>query len=474
MFLLLSLALAAPRDDLVTPDVLPAWAGRSGDAQVDGPWWTTFGDPGLTRLLEAALVANRDMRAAWARAEQSRISSRTAVAPLLPQASFEASANLAPTASRGFQFGGLGGLPGAEEPPKTYWTGQAAFQASWELDVFMKNTQGMRASRFDAMAAEGDRDAAVQAFATRLAEGYFDLVTAHQRAAIVQRQIETTSALLEIVELRYANGDASAVDVLQQRQQAASVRAQLPIALAAVTQLQQQLAVALALPPATVVDGVAPALPAVPPLPDAGVPGDLILARPDLRAAESRIDATHARHANAVRQLLPTVRVTGQAGWQFFDETELKSQTFWGAGASLSVPLFAGGRTHAGIGAARAGEFAAVHSYTQLAANAVLEVESALVLDQRRSEQVAATVDQEEAARLAWEEARAQYVAGIGNYLALLTAQTTHMQAELALLDARRQHLSARVQLHDALGGQWTDAVADAFDRGDRAPVRTP
>lgn len=456
---LLSLAFASPRDALVGPDALPAWASPSGEVRVDTAWWTSFGDPGLVQVMESALASNRDLAAAVARARASRAQAATALAPLLPTVSFDASAQLAPTASRGFQFGGLPSF-GDEEPPATYTTGQAAFTAGWDVDLFLRNQQALAASRHDAAASEGDRDAAVLAFATRVAEGYFDVITARLRVGLVEQQVQSTASLLEIVELRYQAGDASAVDVLQQRQTAASARSQLPLARANARALEHQLAVALSLPPSTVVPAVAEQLPDLPPVPDAGLPADLVLNRPDLVAAEERIDAASARHANAVRRLLPTVRLSGTAGWQFFYETETKTQTFWNAGAQVSVPLFGGLATQNGIRSTRSLEHAAVHAYTQLAANAVLEVENGLVLEASRRAQLEALDEQLAAAGSALQEAREQYVRGIGSYLALLTAQNTHYTAQLAHLDARRQLLSARVQLHDALGGTWASDTA--------------
>lgn len=459
---LVTTAFAGPRADLVRPDVLPDWSRDSGTVQLDGPWWESFGDPGLTRLMGEALRSNRDLRAGYQRAQATAAAGRQSFSAVLPTLSFDANAQLAPSAARGFQFGGLS-VPGQPEPPKTYWTGSAAFVAGWEPDIFLKNAENIRASIHDSAAAEGDRDAQTLAFATQVAQSYFDLVTARMQVEIIQRQIEATNALLEIVELRYQTGDATAVDLLQQRQQAASSRAQLPLAQVQVTTLEQQLAVALALPPATFVEGVAERLPELPDRPDAGVPADLILNRPDLKAAEARLDASTARKNAAIRQLLPTLRLQGQVGWQAFNQTELLTQSFWTAGATVSIPLFQGGRNQNGIRSARAGESANVHAYTQLAANAVLQVESALVLENQRRAHFEATSEQEQAARQAWDEARAQYLAGVGNYLALLTSQTTLQVAELAKLESRRQLLSARVQLHDALGGTWITPIADAF-----------
>jgi NodT family efflux transporter outer membrane factor (OMF) lipoprotein len=453
-------AFAAPIDDRVGPEALPAWATPSGTVQLESDWWTTFADPGLVEVMQTALARNRDLAAAFARTAAADANATGALAPLLPTVSAAANATVAPTESLGFQFGGLPTAPGQAEPPKAYWSGQATLNASWDLDLFLRSQANASASRHDAAAAAGDRDAAVLAFATRVAEGYFDVITARERVRLTERQVADATALLEIVEMRYQAGDAASVDLLQQRQSAARTRAQLPLARATAKALEHQLAVALSLPPATQVPAVANELPDLPPLPDAGVPADLVLNRPDLRAAEERIASATDRRRNAVRSLFPTVRLTGTAGWQFFDLVEYSDQTFWNAGGSLSVPLFGGGRTQATIRAARATEHAQVHAYTQLAANAVLEVENALVNETHRALHREAVEEQTVAARAALDEAREQYVRGVGNYLALLTAQNTRDAAELALLDSHRQLLSARVQLHDALGGAWVDAMS--------------
>ncbi|MCA9493217.1 MAG: TolC family protein, partial [Myxococcales bacterium] len=185
MIALLALALAGPLDEKVGPDALPAWATPSGEARVEGAWWVTFGDPGLTQIMGAALASNRDLRAAFARAEASHSQVQGSASALMPRVTFDANASVAPTASRGFQFGGIPTLPGQPEPPKTYTTGQAALNASWDVDLFLRNQQTLAASRHDARAADGDRDAAVLAFATRVAEGYFDVIASRLRVGIV-------------------------------------------------------------------------------------------------------------------------------------------------------------------------------------------------------------------------------------------------------------------------------------------------
>lgn len=458
--LILTTAFGGVRDELVRTDAIASWATPAGQGDSES-WWRRFDDPSLTKIVEQAVVANRDLQAAAARADASKAQATGSLAPLIPTVSFDASWNLSPTAARGFQFGGIPTLPGQPEPPKTYWTASAAFQAGLEIDMFLKNASNYQASRFDAQAARGDRDAQVLAYTTRVVQGYLDVVLAKQRVALVQQQLDAHEKLLELMQLRYDSGDASASELLQQRQVVAGARAQLPLAEGTLQTLRYQLAVGLSLPPTTQIP-VADALPGVPELPDAGVPADLIFNRPDLRAAESRMDAARSRKAVAIKQMLPTLQLNGQAGWQGFHETETTWQEFWGVGASVHVPLI-GGRSVPNIQANRSNEAAAVHSYTQLAANAVLEVESALVNAQNRAAHREAIEGQTEAADLAWQEAEEAYLNGIGSYVLLLNARNTKDNAELALLDSHRQLLQAHIQLHDALGGSWPSRIGETL-----------
>ena len=120
--ILLAMAWAAtPTDELVKPDILPAWSTESGEAKVTGRWWTSLSDPTLDRLMDEALNTNRDLAAAFARARVADASADGNRSFLMPSVSFDVGGQIAPTASRGFQFGGFN-IPGTPEPPKTFCT----------------------------------------------------------------------------------------------------------------------------------------------------------------------------------------------------------------------------------------------------------------------------------------------------------------------------------------------------------------
>lgn len=460
-----------------TPEVLDLRGEVYAEA-VQGPasevaWWETLGSSELDALMAAALGGgNFDALAAWSRVEQADAIARQNLANLFPTATFDFAVNTQPLNAFGFQAqlqgaaSGAAGAPGGVvAAPTLVNTGSAQFNASWPIDLFGRSFLTWRASRFDALATEGDREATLVALATRVAEAWLDVVAANRRLDVLDAQLVAQESLLELIQLRYEHGTSSAVEVLQQRQQVSALRSQVPGARSVQRTRSQQLAVLVGRLPSEV-RVAQDALPEPPPTPATGIPAELVTRRPDLRAASRRIDAAHARKVAAVRALLPSLRLTAQAGWQGAElGGDLGTTDVWSVGGALSVPLFQGGRTLAGMKAARAGEDLSVYQYNGALLTAVGEVEGALTLEQERRLQLSAATEQSSAANAAYDNARDRYLAGLDSYTTVLTAWNALQQAELSLLLAQRDLLGARVQLHDALAGAWTTTVAVGGDR---------
>ncbi len=464
------------------------------------PWWQALGDPQLERLVEEGLGGNNDVGAAWARVRQAQAGTGSALAPLLPSASFDVSANGQPAAQSAFcQVGAIDFGPSAfeliaplyqlvgdladgqpldpaalpelpqTEAPAAFdfcWTGSALFNVGWQVDAFGRGLLAHRAARFDADAARGDRDAQALAVSTQIAEAYLDVVAANHQVEIVQEQLDAQQALLEVIELRFEQGSATALDVLQQRQTVAGTEALLPSARIVQRTRGASLAVLLGRAPDGVPE-VGAALPETPELPATGMPADLLDNRPDLRAASARLGSATARKRSAVRSLLPTLRLQANAGWQFADSNEFSSIEAWSVGGTLSVPLFNGGATHAAIRQSKAVEDASVYAWNQAVLGALRDVESAMVSDTEQAARHAAVQRQAVAADQAMQESTERYLAGLDSYLSVLASQNADLGAELSELQAHRDRLSARIQLHTSLGGRWTDDIVSPSGSGE-------
>ncbi|TVQ90246.1 MAG: TolC family protein [Deltaproteobacteria bacterium] len=415
------------------------------------PWWDRMGDERLSAYVHEALGRNPDLNRSRALVRQADGGRIAALAGFAPTLSAGGTTTIAPLESLGFGFG----LPFPPDAPKTYVLGGATVNANLQVDAFGGGVASYRAASQDLQASRADLEGASLSIATLVSEAYYDQVVANARVRVIERQIQSNQELLEVLQLRYEGGEATALDVLQQRQQLASTLAQLPTAKLLSDTAGQRLAVLLgrlptALPPA------ADALPDPPPDVPVGAPIDLIEHRPGLRAAAARTQSARDRRWSAKAALLPTLGVQGTTGYQFIDRGEFFDQTYWNAGANFTVPIFNGGRTYGGLRQAQATFDAQAAAFEGALLAAVMEVEMALAQERRQRESVEALGTQLDAAQQAYDAAKDQYFGGLTPYLNVQAALGRLQAAELSLLQGRRDLLSARISLHEALGGPWT------------------
>lgn len=433
----------------------------ASDPIPEEPWWSRMGDDQLLAYVNEALSQNPDLNRSRALVRQADGGRIAALAGFSPTLSAGGQTTVAPLDSLGFGFG----LPFPPDAPKTYVLGGATVNANLQVDAFGGGVASFRAASKDLQASRADLDDVSLSVATLVSEAYYDRVVANARVRIIQEQIRSNEELLEVLQLRFEGGEATALDVLQQRQQLASTVAQLPTAQLLADNAGQRLAVLLGrlptrLPPA------ADELPDPPSELQIGAPIDLIENRPGLRAAAARTQSARDRRWSAKAALLPTIGVQGTTGYQFIDRGEFFDQTYWNAGANFTVPIFNGGRTFGGLRQAQATYDAQSAAFEGALLAAVLEVEAALARERRQRESVEALRAQLTAAEQAYDAAREQYFGGLTAYLNVQAALGRLQAAELSLLQGRRDLLSARIALHEALGGPWTT------DLGQTGPER--
>ena len=449
LLLLLGLAQAVEPIDIS--------AGEQFSLQVDGvvgaaPWWTSLEDPLLTAAIDEGVGKNGNLGGAWGRIQQADAIAIQTFSALLPAASFDLSLNSAPC-------NGCTSLPPTFQPapnePELLHNGSALFVAGWQVDIFGRQTAAWRAAALDSRAAKTDREGSEIAIAGLIAEAYLDVITATERVTLIETQVGAQENLLELITLRYEQGTASGLDVLQQRQALAATQALLPDARILKRMRGQQLSALVGRTPNNPLD-VADGLPVPTDAPATGSPADLVGNRPDIQSADRRMAANRARVTSAQLGLLPSLTLQANAGWTALWISDRTNDTTYGFGGVMSIPLFAGGARHGAIRQARAGRDIATHSYNQTVLDALADVEGRLVTDDEKRKKLDAVTRQEQAAREAYAESRDRYLEGLDAYVVVLTSQNAQQSAELARLQAHRDAIGARIQLYGALGGPWT------------------
>jgi len=183
--------------------------------------------------------------------------------------------------------------------------------------------------------------------------------------------------------------------------------------------------------------------------------------RPDVRIAERNLAADTARVGIAIADLFPHVTFTGSVGALAPTVDALRDS---GNGTRLVAPgiswaAFDLGRVYTRIKASRAQTEVALAEYQQKVLEALQDTEDALVTHARSREQLLHLSDAASASDRAVELAKVRYESGATDFLEVLDAERTALQAQDALALSRTQTATSLVSVYKALGGGWEQGV---------------
>jgi len=262
------------------------------------------------------------------------------------------------------------------------------------------------------------------------------------------------------VERRYEGGLTSILDLRQARRILAQTESTLPSLRQELGIRQQKLAVLSGQYPETRSARTQPEdyfkLPS--PIPP-GLPSDLLLRRPDIRAAEANLRALNAKIGVAKGNRFPKITLTGNFGYSSgeLDQLFMPGSSLWNIAFGVLQPIFDAGRLKAGQRAAEAQFQQGLADYARTVLTAFSEVESALLTREEQLEKRGKMLTFLAEARGTQKVAENRYDRGLVGYLTVLDAQQARFQAEESLVLVELTILSNRVTLHRALGGGWGD-----------------
>lgn len=419
---------------------------RIVSAEVPEPtWWRAFQDPELDALIEQAQTANLDVKRAVARVDQARALFADARLDRFPRVATSADY------SRGSaRAPGLGRVE----------TQQAdiGFDAGWEIDLFGRVRHGIESAKADADAFRADlRDVQVTV-AAEVARNYLELRGAQARRAVAEVNASTQRETLRLTSVRRTLGYGDPVDVESARERLAATEALVPPLVTIEKHAAQRLAVLTGRRPGALDAELATSPKAQPGRATrlaVGDVSDLLRNRPDVRAAERRLAAETARTGVATADLFPRVRVAGFVGLLSGDISSLfrGGSGAWSIAPSITWPGFdiAGARARLRGQTARGEESLAV--YQQVVLRAIEDLQDALTTYKQRQSELASLAVRVDAGRRAAELARLRYREGDIDFLRVLDAERTRLQAEDALTQAQTSANTDVVAIYKALGG---------------------
>jgi len=431
---------------------LPAPSTRpsSNDpVEFDAGFWRHLGDTTLTRLTEEALRANLDVRAAQARVRQARASRSRAALDLTPEGIV--SGGYTRRRFAGASFPGISG----RLPDEDVW--DAGFDAAWEIDVFGRLRNNLRAQDAFVAASREDLRAVLVALSAELARAYFELRGAQEQLAVAERNAENQRRTLALTRDRLDAGRGSAFDTERALAQLSITLASIPTRQAQVAAAQYRIGVLVGRSPTAVAAELGP-VGGQPSLPDTvvvGSPDSITRHRPDVAAAERFAAAQSSLASSARSEYLPRLSVGGSAGLTAGEFGGLgdNGSFRYAVGPVLSWPLLNLGRVRTDVSAARAREDEARAQYGQVVLAAVEEVETALARYHASRTRVDQLEQASAASERAAELARMRFTEGVTDFLQVLDAERTQLESQDLLAQGRTEAGTAYAALYKALGG---------------------
>ncbi len=402
-------------------------------------WWTTFEDPELNALVDSALSKNLDLAVTWQQFRAAEAVVRREGADRYPQVDF--------------------GAQNAVRFPKPDFAGgenvQFGVSANYEVDLWGRIRNSVLAENYRASASLADYQAAALSLSAELTLAWYRLLAARSQLALAREQIATNENIVKLIRARFGGGQVRAVDILRQTQLLEATRNQRIFFEINVALLENQLAVLLGRPPQKDLALETDSLPALPPLPDTGLPMDLIRRRPDVQQAYLQLLAADRDLASAVRSQYP--RLFAQTSGQFRanDFQTLLDEWAYNLAGNLVAPLFYGGRLRAEADRNRAVKEQQLNNYGQTVLIAFREVEDALIREQKQAERLDVLERRLDLAQKTNAQLRNEFLNGLSVYLDVLLGLDQEQQLRRDFIDARLEQLEIRIALYRSLAGSF-------------------
>lgn len=400
-------------------------------------WRELFTDPKLQALIETGLQNNTDLNIARLKVTEAEATLMTSRLAYLPSISFEPSGTLRSVDGNAMT--------------KSY---DIAASASWEVDIFGKLTNAKRGAKAALEQSEAYRQAVQTQLIATIANSYYSLLMLDAQLDISERTAANWGENVRAMKALKAAGDATELAVAQSEASKLSVDASIASLRQQIDQMENTLTALLGIAPQKI-DRTTIGEQRFPTELAAGVPLQLLQRRPDVRQSEAALaQAFYATNA-ARAAFYPSITLSGSAGWTNAAGAAITNPGQWlfTAVGSLVQPLFNRGKNIANLRIVKAQQEEALLSFRQSLLDAGTDVNNALI--QWQTARQRQQIDQQQILSLEStvrsSELLMQYSSQ--NYLEVLTARQTLLQAELTAVSDRFDEIQGVINLYHALGG---------------------
>lgn len=420
------------------------------------PWWLLFDDPILSALEEKVKCDNQNLHIAFARYQKARALTQVARSVLYPSVFAIGNANRQHTSER------------VANPNRNTSYGDVllGLNLNYEVDLWGRVRNLVAAAESRAQASAADLAGVVLSMQTELALNYFALRGNEAAQKVLDKTVSAYQKGLYITKKRYSGGVSPIADVDEATTQLENAKTKATELRLEHSQLEHAIAVLVGEIPANFVMPKSQ-VPMKKVLVGTDLPSTLLERRPDIIAAEQRVQAANYEIGVATAAFFPQINLTSLVGFQSASLGNLfsKPSLFWSLGPPTALAvikplanlvLFDGGKLRGLLNRAKAGYHETVANYRQTVLSAFQEVEDSLVAIHRLDEENLSQSRATAAAQRSLNQAFDRYNGGIVNYLNVVVNENLALQAELGSVSIATRRQLASVYLIKALGGGWS------------------
>ncbi len=430
--------------EFILPDAFILEGGSEERSPLE--WWQAFESEELNALEERALSSlftddkksgNFDMQLAFLRLDQTAYSFyRSFASGHIPSITYSSSMG-------GDRYSNVDDVLDS---------GKLSFSLSYEFDLWGKVAAATLADRKSYKASYEDVLTTILTISGNVATTYIDILSARAEIKMYEEQMKLNTSVLEMQKTRFAHGQVTSLDLLQQQANVLKSESEKPVLIEKERALLASLAILMGELPTTPIEITEKQLPKLPPLPETGVPVDLLINRPDVRAAYLRLEASDLDLSVAKLVYFPNIRLSASDAFNLLDLPSALAEWSLNFAASISGIVFDGGTRRASRLSAKAATEEAAVNYVKTVANALNEVNTALMAEITQVNYIENLKQQLDLQERASKEALNRYMLGTDTFSRYLSQIQSLQTLQGTLLKEEASLLKLRITLYKSLG----------------------
>lgn len=455
-YLLASCALLGPKYQEPNIDKPNNWKSSSINAVSESTniaelaWWKKFNDPQLNQLIESALTNNNDLQSAMGNMLQAQSSLRQVEMGWVPTIGLSAGTGLGGMST----YGSSNTMP-MQNGYQTFNSNSLMVMPTYTLNVFEQIKQGQIAKLNLEMQTQAKNSVRLGVI-TQVANSYFTLLGLHKQLALQEQTLSDAEALNKSFETKYKYGSTSDTSLEGMGQFLATIRANIPMIKANITQTENALQVLTNSNPSSIklnntFDNISTKN-----IVPVNLPSEVLKTRPDVVMSEYQLKLANANIGAATAQFFPSISLTSPLGQGNMELGNLFNggANFWMTQLNATMPFFNLG-LYAEIDKAKAGYYTAYYNYINTVRTAFSQVDNGLSKNDSLTSNFAQKGEAVRRATNIYNISMKQYKLGSVAYSDTIGNKLNIDYAKSQQNDIKIQQLQSLVNLYQALGGGY-------------------